>query len=214
MKLIVEQSENVEFLKESSPDGKGNLFIEGVFLQADIKNRNGRIYESKVLKPSVNDYIETQVKNNRAVGELNHPSSHTVNLDKVSHRITKLSWTKNDVVGKALILNTPMGEVVKGLHEGGVKLAVSSRGLGSLESRDGTQYVKEGYLISAVDIVQDPSAPNAFINGILEGVEFFKDPTGEWKTKAENIRKKSNYITEEMKTKFQLKLFKDFLNSL
>ena len=173
MKLIAEYNEqDIECIVEAKEDGSKNHFIEGVFMQSEAKNRNGRIYEKTILEGAVDKYITEQVSQNRAVGELNHPDGPTVNLDKVSHKITELSWKGNDVVGKAQILDTPMGNIVKGLLEGGVQLGVSTRGMGSLEERNGTLYVKDDFILNTVDIVQDPSAPTAFVNGIMEGVEW------------------------------------------
>ena len=173
MKLIAEYNEhNLECIVEKKEDGTKKYAIEGVFMQSESKNRNGRIYPKKIMESAVSKYVEEQVSQNRAVGELNHPEGPTVNLDKVSHLITDLRWEGNDVVGKASILDTPMGQIVKGLLEGGVNLGVSTRGMGSLEQRGGAMYVKDDFTLSTVDIVQDPSAPNAFVNGIMEGVEW------------------------------------------
>ena len=173
MKLIAEYNEqNIECIIEAKEDGTKNHFIEGVFMQSEAKNRNGRIYPKPIMEKAVDTYVTEQVSKNRAVGELNHPEGPTVNLDKVSHKITELSWKGNDVVGKAQILDTPMGNIVKGLLEGGVQLGVSTRGMGSLEEKNGTMYVKDDFVLNTVDIVQDPSAPTAFVNGIMEGVEW------------------------------------------
>ena len=173
MRLITEYVENnLEMICEAKKDGTKNYFIEGVFMQSNKKNRNGRIYEKKTMEKAVEKYVTEQVKTGRAVGELNHPEGPTVNLDKVSHKITDLHWQGNDVVGKASILKTPMGQIVEGLLEGGVKLGVSSRGMGSLVSKNGAQYVGDDFMLSTVDIVQDPSAPSAFVNGVMEGVEW------------------------------------------
>jgi hypothetical protein len=173
MKLIAEYNEqNIECIVEAKEDGTKNHFIEGVFMQSEAKNRNGRIYPKPIMEKAVDTYVTEQVSKNRAVGELNHPEGPTVNLDKVSHKITELSWKGNDVVGKAQILDTPMGNIVKGLLEGGVQLGVSTRGMGSLEEKNGTMYVKDDFVLNTVDIVQDPSAPTAFVNGIMEGVEW------------------------------------------
>ena len=173
MKLIAEYNEsNLECIVEKKEDGSKKYAIEGVFMQSEAKNRNGRIYPKKIMESAVDKYVDEQVSKNRAVGELNHPEGPTVNLDKVSHLITDLRWEGNDVVGKASILDTPMGQIVKGLLEGGVNLGVSTRGMGSLEQRGGASYVKDDFTLSTVDIVQDPSAPNAFVNGIMEGVEW------------------------------------------
>jgi len=168
MKLIAEYTDqNIEVLTEAKSDGTKKYSIEGVFMSADQKNRNGRIYPFNVMDKAVTKYILEQVQNGRAVGELNHPEGPTVNLDKVSHKIEKLDWSGKDVVGKATILNTPMGKIVEGLLEGGVKLGVSTRGMGSLQRCDDAMVVKPDFLLNAVDIVQDPSAPSAFVNGIM-----------------------------------------------
>jgi hypothetical protein len=173
MKLIAEYNEQgIECIVEAKEDGSKNHFIEGVFMQSEAKNRNGRIYPKAIMEGAVDKYVTEQVSQNRAVGELNHPEGPTVNLDKVSHKITELSWKGNDVVGKAQILDTPMGNIVKGLLEGGVQLGVSTRGMGSLEEKNGIMFVKDDFVLNTVDIVQDPSAPTAFVNGIMEGVEW------------------------------------------
>ena len=173
MKLISEYVENdLQCIVEKKEDGGQNYVIEGVFAQADQKNRNGRVYPKPIMEKAVGKYVTDQVNKKRAVGELNHPEGPTVNLDKVSHLITDLKFEGNDVVGKAQILDTPMGQIVKGLLEGGVQLGVSTRGMGSLEQRNGAMYVKDDFILSTVDIVQDPSAPDAFVNGIMEGVDW------------------------------------------
>lgn len=173
MKLIAEYNENsLQCLVEEKKDGGKKYVIEGVFAQAETKNRNGRIYPKPIMERAVEKYVDEQVSKSRAVGELNHPDGPTVNLDKVSHLITDLRFEGNDVVGKASILDTPMGKIVQGLLEGGVNLGVSTRGMGSLEQRDNATYVKDDFVLSTVDIVQDPSAPNAFVNGIMEGVDW------------------------------------------
>jgi len=174
MKLITEYTENdsLKCLIEKKEDGEKKYVIEGVFMQAESKNRNGRIYPKSIMERAVTKYVTEQVSKKRAVGELNHPEGPTVNLDKVSHLITALQWEGNDVVGKAQILDTPMGRIVKGLLEGGVQLGVSTRGMGSLENRNGVMYVKDDFILNTVDIVQDPSAPSAFVNGIMEGVDW------------------------------------------
>ena len=173
MKLIAEYTEtNLEVLTEADEKGNKKYAIEGIFMQAEQKNRNGRIYPRQIMEKALNKYNGEQVSKGRAVGELNHPDGPTVNLDKVSHKIESLNWKGNDVVGKATILDTPMGQIVKGLLDGGVNLGVSTRGMGSLERRGDAMYVKEDFLLNAVDIVQDPSAPSAFVNGVMEGVEW------------------------------------------
>ena len=173
MKLISEFTENdIEFLITEGKDGKKNYAIQGIFAQAEKKNRNGRIYPMPIIEKAVNKYDTEQVQRGRAVGELNHPEGPTVNLDKVSHKINKLEFQGNDVVGEASILETPMGQVVKGLLDGGVTFGVSTRGMGSLSQRNNAMVVNDDYILNAVDIVQDPSAPGAFVNGIMEGVEW------------------------------------------
>jgi hypothetical protein len=173
MKLIAEYTDHkLEVLTEKTQSGGKRHFIEGVFMQSESKNRNGRIYPKAILEKAVDRYVTEQVKTGRAVGELNHPEGPTINLDKVSHIIEGLDWKDNDVVGKARILETPMGNIVKGLLEGGVRLGVSTRGMGSLEEKNGVMYVKDDFYLSTVDIVQDPSAPTAFVNGIMEGVDW------------------------------------------
>ena len=174
MKLISEFVENdIEFLiTEDKKTGKKNYGIQGIFAQAETKNRNGRIYPMPVMEKALGKYNTDQVSKGRAVGELNHPEGPTVNLDKVSHKINSLEFDGNNIVGKASILNTPMGEVVKGLLDGGVTFGVSTRGMGSLIQRNNAMVVNDDYILNAVDIVQDPSAPSAFVNGIMEGVEW------------------------------------------
>ena len=173
MKLIAEYvDENLEVVTEATKDGGKKYTIEGVFMSAEQKNRNGRIYPKPIMESAVNKYVGEQVSKGRAVGELNHPEGPTVNLDKVSHKIESLDWKGNDVVGKATILETPMGQIVKGLLDGGVRLGVSTRGMGSLQNNGNAMVVKDDFILNAVDIVQDPSAPSAFVNGVMEGVEW------------------------------------------
>ena len=173
MKLIAEYVDHkIEVLTEAREGGGKNHFIEGIFMQSEQKNRNGRIYPKAIMEAAVDKYVTEQVKTKRSVGELNHPEGPTVNLDKVSHLIEALDWDGNDVIGKARILDTPNGMIVKGLLDGGVQLGVSTRGMGSLENKNGVMYVKDDFMLNTVDIVQDPSAPTAFVNGIMEGVEW------------------------------------------
>ena len=172
MKLITESIEDIQILTEEK-DGKKTLYIEGVFLQSEIKNRNGRIYPFDVLNKEVERYSEEYVKAGRALGELGHPDGPTVNLDRVSHKITSLKAEGNNFMGKARILDTPMGTIAKSLLGEGVKLGVSSRGMGSLKEENGVKYVSDDFMLAtAADIVADPSAPDAFVNGIMEGKEW------------------------------------------
>jgi hypothetical protein len=172
MKLIREEIEAVELLVEEN-EGKKTFYIKGPFLQGDIKNRNGRIYESRVLAKEVARYHENFISRGRALGELGHPDGPTINLDRVSHNITELYQDGSNFIGKAKILNTPMGKIASGLLGDGVTLGVSSRGMGSLVQREGVNYVGEDFhLATAADIVADPSAPDAFVQGIMEGKEW------------------------------------------
>ena len=215
MKLITEHLDNrLEYLSEAKANGEKSATIQGIFMQAEGKNRNGRIYPKAILEKAVSKYSAEQVSKGRAVGELNHPEGPTVNLDKVSHRITELTWDGNNVMGKALILNTPMGQIVKGLMEGGVQLGVSSRGMGSLVRRNGVNMVGEDFILSTIDIVQDPSAPEAFVNGIMEGVDWVWD---NGILKAQEIEQYETEIKEAKSADIanvQMKVFKDFLSKL
>ena len=173
MKLIAEEIQEVEYIVEEQEDGKKDMKIRGIFMQADMKNRNGRVYPLPVLQKEVKRYNKEFVAEGRAFGELGHPEGPTVNLDRVSHMITKLEADGKNFVGEAKLLGTPMGEIAKALIKDGGKLGVSSRGMGSLESRGGANYVKDDfYLATAADIVADPSAPQAFVEGIMEGKEW------------------------------------------
>ena len=175
MKLIREEVEAVEVLVEETA-GKKHFYIQGPFLQGDVKNRNGRIYESNILAKEVGRYNEQYVSKNRAMGELGHPDGPTVNLDRVSHKITSLKQEGSNFIGRAKILETPMGRIAGALLNDGVTLGVSSRGMGSLVQRDGANYVGEDFMLAtAADIVADPSAPDAFVQGIMEGKEWVWD---------------------------------------
>ena len=213
MKLITEHNDQqLEYItEEDKKTGKKSLIIEGIFMQADQKNRNGRIYTKEVLESAVNKYNNDQVSKGRAVGELNHPEGPTINLDKVSHKITELNFEGKNVIGKATVLNTPMGQIAQGLIEGGVLLGVSSRGMGSLETRNGINYVKPDFMLNAVDIVQDPSAPDAYVNGIMEGVEWILE-NGTFKR--QEIEKLETEIKLAPSPAKQMKAFKDFLSNL
>ena len=215
MKLITEYVENnLEVIAEQKKNGEKNYFIEGVFMQSNKKNRNGRVYEKATLENAVEKYVTEQVKTGRAVGELNHPEGPTVNLDKVSHKIEDLHWQGSDVVGKASILKTPMGQIVEGLLEGGVKLGVSSRGMGSLVQKNGAQYVGDDFMLSTVDIVQDPSAPSAFVNGVMEGVEWVWDNGLIQRKDLEEIETEIKSATRVQLPEAEIKAFKNFLSKL
>jgi hypothetical protein len=173
MKLFSEAVEDVEYICEAKEDGSKNYKIRGIFMQADIKNRNGRVYPMEVLQKEVGKYNKNFIKESRAFGELGHPDGPTVNLERVSHMITSLEPDGKNFIGEAKIMATPMGEIVKSLMDEGAKLGVSSRGMGSLDQKSGANYVRDDfYLATAADIVADPSAPNAFVEGIMEGKEW------------------------------------------
>ena len=175
MKLIVEHIEDIQFLTEEK-DGKEYTYIQGVFLQGDIKNRNGRVYPMPVLQREVTNYSSNYIEKSRALGELGHPDGPTINLDRVSHKIVELYQDGSNFIGKAKLLETPMGNIAKNLLREGVQLGVSSRGVGSLESKGGSNYVRDDFMLTtAADIVADPSAPDAFVNGIMEGKEWVWD---------------------------------------
>ena len=173
LKLISEEVQDVEYITEQKDNGKKNYKIKGIFMQADIKNRNGRVYPMEVLQKEVRRYNKEQIKENRAFGELGHPEGPTINLERASHMITALYPDGKNFIGEAKILSTPMGKIVENLMEDGAKLGVSSRGMGSLNQKNGANYVRNDfYLATAADIVADPSAPNAFVEGIMEGKDW------------------------------------------
>jgi|TARA_Y100000114_G_C11707598_1_gene301788 hypothetical protein len=168
LKLMTEQIHDVNLLTEEK-DGQKEYFIEGIFMQAEQKNRNGRVYPRETLMKEAKRYDTEYVQKNRAMGELGHPQGPTVNLDRVSHLVENLSQDGNNIVGRAKILETPMGKIVKNLMDGGVRLGVSTRGMGSLKQKNGVNEVQKDFMLSAVDIVADPSAPDAFVDGVMEG---------------------------------------------
>ena len=203
----------VEELNEATSEK--SYFIEGIFMQAEQKNRNGRVYPKETLMKEVNRYNEEYVQKNRALGELNHPQGPTVNLDRVSHMIKELREQGNDVYGKAKIMDTPMGDIAKNLIKEGAKLGVSSRGMGSLkQNKSGVNEVQSDFMLAAVDIVADPSAPNAFVNGIMEGAEWVWDGDvlreKQISEYAKTIEKASKRELEEK----CLSVFTDFISKL
>jgi len=214
MKLITETIENVQAIVEGNGDSK-KLYIEGVFLQSELKNRNGRVYPFSVLEREVNRYNEEYVKTKRALGELGHPDGPTVNLDRVSHRITELRAEGTNFYGKAQILDTPMGKIAKSLLEEGVQLGVSSRGMGSIDKRENTSYVMDDFMLAtAADIVADPSAPDAFVNGIMEGKEWIWD---NGILKEAKVAKYQKYLSESNRRNLEertLQVFQNFLTGL
>ena len=214
MKLITETIENVEVITEGKGDDK-KLYIEGVFLQSEIKNRNGRMYPFSVLEKEVERYNEEYVKTSRALGELGHPDGPTVNLDRVSHRITSLRAEGNNFIGKAQILSTPNGNIAKALLDEGVKLGVSSRGMGSIDKREDCGVVMDDFMLAtAADIVADPSAPDAFVNGIMEGKEWAWDNGILKETKVAKYQRYMDNATRKNLEERTLKVFNDFLTGL
>lgn len=214
MKLITEVTETISYISEEK-DGKRNLFIEGPFLQAEVVNRNGRKYLKETMAKEVERYTEQYINKNRAFGELGHPDTPSINLDRVSHLTTSLRQEGNDWIGKAKILDTPMGTIVKNLLEGGAQIGVSSRGMGSLKNVNGVNIVQDDFhLATAADIVADPSAPNAFVRGIMEGKEWMM-VNGIWtevhqEEAIRQIRKASKKEIEAV----SLKIFENFIKKL
>jgi hypothetical protein len=215
MKLITEEIEKVEVLTEGTGSDK-KFYIKGIFLQSECVNRNGRMYPFSIMEREVNRYNENYVQKGRALGELGHPDGPTVNLDRVSHKIVALEQKGNNWVGKAQILSTPMGKIAESLLKDGVSLGVSSRGIGSLrENNKGYKEVGEDFMLAtAADIVADPSAPDAFVSGIMEGVEWVWN-NGVLEQKVEKIHKKINTLANSRQLEeHKLNLFNEFLNSL
>jgi hypothetical protein len=218
MKLITEINESVKILKEEK-NGERTYFIEGVFLQADLKNKNGRVYPLSIMEREVQRYVNEYVAKNRAYGELNHPQGPTINLDKVSHMIKEIRQQGTDFYGKAKVLDTPMGKIVKNLIDEGANLGVSSRGIGSLKSMDGADVVQDDFMLAtAADIVADPSAPSAFVRGIMEGVEWVKDGDVIKPVQVKEYRKQVDeaYASRDRarKEKIALQLFEDFMKKV
>jgi hypothetical protein len=215
MKLIREEVEKVKVITEEK-NGQKHLYIQGVFLQSECVNRNGRMYPFSIMEREVKRYNENYVQKGRALGELGHPDGPTVNLDRVSHIIVTLEQKNNNWIGKAQILSTPMGKIAESLLNDGVTLGVSSRGIGSLkESNKGYKEVGEDFMLAtAADIVADPSAPDAFVQGIMEGVEWVWN-NGILEQKVSNIKNKINtYVDQKRLEEHKLNLFNEFLNSL
>lgn len=213
MKLIKELFQDVRYLEEASEDGKKSLYIEGIFMQSDKANKNGRLYPRSIMEKEVNRYQEL-IKEKRSLGELGHPPNPTINLNQVSHLITELRMSGPDVIGKAKILGTPMGKIAENLILEGIGLAVSSRGLGSLKERNGVNEVQDDFMLATVDIVSDPSAPDAFVQGIMENVDWIVQ-NGAWKPieielAQKEIKKASRKNLEEAK----LRVFQKLLGSI
>ena len=216
MKLITEEVSNVKFVTEGKGANK-KMYIEGVFLQGNIKNRNGRLYPIETLNREVGRYSESFINKGRALGELGHPDGPTVNLDRVSHKITQLRREGNNYMGKAQLLDTPMGKIAKSLIGEGVTLGVSSRGVGSLQtSNEGYKVVGEDFMLAtAADIVADPSAPDAFVSGIMEGKEWIWEGGNLREQLAERTQKRINTLVDQKRLdERKLELFNDFLSNL
>lgn len=222
MKLITEVTEECAVLTEANEDGKKNYFIEGIFMQGDIKNRNGRIYPSAVLEKEMKRYDDQFIKTKRALGELGHPEGPSINGDRVSHLITEMKKDGSNFVGKAKILGTPMGQIVKTFMDEGVKIGVSTRGLGSVkQTREGIMEVQDDFHLSTVDIVTDPSGPNCFVNGIMENTEYFYDITsGTWRAQeaiqemVKEVKKEYKRTVHRIDENTAAQMFKRFVDSL
>lgn len=214
MKLITELTENVQYLTEKAENGEKTYFIHGVFMESEVKNRNGRIYPKPTMMNECKRYIREYVDKGRAMGELNHPTGPTVNLDRVSHLIKELHEDGSTIYGKAKVIDTPMGKIVKNLIDEGAKLGVSTRGMGSLKAKNGYQEVQEDFMLAAIDIVADPSAPNAFVNGIMEGREWMY-VQGSWQEREAEAAKK--LIKESSKRNLNanmVKIFNDYFRKI
>jgi hypothetical protein len=225
MKLISEYTEDCEIITEAADNGKKSFFIEGIFMQGDIKNRNGRIYPCETLEKEMDRYSKDFIQTKRALGELGHPEGPTINGDRVSHLITEMKRDGNNFYGKAKILSTPMGEIVKTFIDEGVKIGVSTRGLGSVKQlKDGVMQVQEDFHLSTVDIVTDPSAPDAFVNGIMENKEYYYDiASGSWRAQEivdiiddirEEVEKKVNRVVRKIDEDTATRMFETFIRTL
>lgn len=216
MKIIKEHTEDVKLIVEAAEDGGSkDYFIEGVFLQSELKNRNGRMYPKAILEKEVDRYTKEYINKNRAFGELGHPDTPTINLPLVSHMIKSLKLEGNNFIGRAKILDTPNGKIVKSLIDEGVQLGVSSRGMGSLTQRDGMNMVQDDFMLAtAADIVADPSAPDAFVEGVMEGAEWvYNASTNSWMM-AEQIKTEVKQMSAKQLSEAQARMFQRFLNSL
>lgn len=222
MKLIKEVVEDVQYLKEATEDGKKNYYIEGIIMQGDIKNRNGRVYPKQTLMRELKRYNENYVSKKRAFGELGHPQGPTINLDRASHMFTELREEGSNVVGRAKVMETPMGKIVKNIIDDGGQLGISSRGMGSLKkNKAGIMEVQDDFMLAtAGDIVADPSAPDAFVQGIMEGVEFYYDiASGTWQQQQafeqieEEIKQTAKRSARELEEQAS-RLFEKFLKSI
>jgi len=215
MKLIREEIETAKVTITEGKNGKKSHFIEGVFLQGEIKNRNGRMYPISTLQREAKAYNTKYIEKGRALGELGHPDGPTINLDRVSHLITSLKQEGNNYVGKARLLDTPMGNIAKNLIDEGVKLGVSSRGLGTIRERDGVKVVMDDFMLAtAADIVADPSAPDAFVNGIMEGKEWIYNNGSVQEQTVEQIKKRIDNAALNQMEQVKLSAFNQFMQQL
>ena len=216
MKLICEvNEENLEYISEAKENGEKDYKIKGVFMQGEIKNRNGRVYPMQVLDEQVQKYKESYIDKNRAYGELGHPNGPTINLERVSHMITDLKKEGNNYIGEAKIMDTPYGKIVKNLMDEGASLGVSSRGMGSLKQNGNSQVVQKDYhLATAADIVADPSAPDAFVEGIMEGKEWVWDNGVLREAQVNNYKEEIKKTSKADLEGAKLKIFTDFLSKL
>jgi len=217
MKLITELTEEVEYITEAREDGSKDHYIKGIFMQADQPNRNGRIYPLKIMDKAVEKYIQTHVDQKRAYGELGHPAGPQINLDRVSHIIVALTRDGSNFIGKARLTDTPMGSIAKGLLKSGANLGVSSRGLGSLVEKNGIMEVQDDFrLATAADIVADPSAPNAFVKGVMEGAEWVYDAVNEswYQEKMHNTRKAMRRMRMDEIEENKFGIYESFIKSL
>jgi len=215
VKLFSEAIEDVEYITEEKENGNKNYKIRGIFMQADIKNRNGRVYPMEVLDEEVKNYNKNFIKQNRAFGELGHPDGPTVNLERVSHMITSLEPDGKNFIGEAKIMDTPMGKIVKNLMDEGAKLGVSSRGMGSLRQKGGANVVSDDfYLATAADIVADPSAPNAFVEGIMEGKEWVWNNGSLVEAHVAKLKKKFDVKKHQRQVNLEALEFAKFLEKL
>jgi len=219
MKLISEYTEDCEIITEAAEDGKKTHYIEGIFMQGDLKNRNGRIYPCETLENEMSRYQKEFIETKRALGELGHPDGPQINGDRVSHLITEMRRDGNNFYGKAKVLSTPMGEIVKTFIDEGVKIGVSTRGLGSVKQlKDGVMQVQDDFHLSTVDIVTDPSAPDAFVNGIMENRDYYYDiASGNWKATqmveqiVQEVEKKINRVVRKIDEGDESRMFKAFI---
>jgi len=213
MKLITEMTQDVQYLTERREDGKKSFYIEGIFMQADKENRNGRLYPKSVMESAVDSYQQL-IKEKRSLGELGHPPNPQINLNQVSHLITELKFDGSDIYGKAKVIDTPMGKIAQNFIEEGIQLGVSSRGLGSLKEKNGINEVQDDFHLATVDIVADPSAPDAFVAGIMESAEWILE-NGVWK--AVDVEAAKKFIKNTSKANLQeakLKVFDAFLRNI